>query len=182
MAYTSTLIEFVNESLSRAYVSVKGLKMLELGDQVCIGMTEQTGKEYFAKLGIQHTSVDLNGLHGALQLDLNDPLQFSHWNNYFDVVTNSGTSEHVTDQYAVFKICHDVLKVGGLAIHIVPDAYSKNWEGHGIHTYTAKFFEYFALIGYEILHNEVISSKDKAIDGLLCVAMGKAVSLPFRFV
>lgn len=181
MAYTPALIGFVNELLSRAYVSVKGLKMLELGDQVCLGMPETTGKEYFTNRGIQHTSVDLNGLHGALQLDLNEPLQFSHWNNYFDVVTNSGTSEHVDDQYAVFKICHDVLKVGGLAIHIVP-TYCENWKGHSIHTYTAKFFEYFALIGYEILYNHVITSKDKAIDGLLYVAMGKAQSMPFKFV
>ena len=45
--------------------------------------------------GVQHTSFDLNAKHGALPVDLAQPIGDPRWLGVFDIVTNSGTSEHV---------------------------------------------------------------------------------------
>ena len=66
--------------------------MLELGDKCAKGQPPY--KDWFESIGIRHTSVDWNGLHGALPLDLRQPLNLGR----FDMVTNIGTTEHVSEQ------------------------------------------------------------------------------------
>jgi len=175
MALTTILVEMMDESIASHFGYTAGLRMIELGDQVCVGMQSATGKEYFTKCGFEHVSIDLNGNHGALALDLTQPELFSEFYGYFDVLTNSGTSEHVLDQAAVFEICDKVLKPGGLAIHIVPDVSAREttWKGHSPHYYDASIFE--AMSQFTIQKIELLRSQDKeiVIDGLLYVAMVK---------
>ena len=141
------------------------LKMLELGDQIITapGLSERTGKEYFENRGIAHTSVDLNGLRGSLKLDLTKPGQFLDLHNRFDIITNSGTTEHVDPlpkQYECFSIIHECLKPGGIMIHIVPDIDELNthgaWKYHCNNYYSENFFKVLAKeCEYDLLDTSV---------------------------
>ena len=94
--------------------------MLELGNKV----NPQAGlsyKDWFTRhCNIEHVSVDVNGLNGALALDLRQPLTPLE-GRVFDMVTNIGTSEHVeSDQHCVWKNMWDHLAVGGHLVSITP--------------------------------------------------------------
>ena len=76
-------------------------------------------------------------------LDLNfDSVPEEHKGRY-GLVTNHGTSEHIMNQYNVFKAMHDFARVGGLLIHAVP--FTVHLE-HGFFNYQPNFFE--ALMRY----------------------------------
>ena len=67
-------------------------------------------------------------------------------------VTNIGTTEHVANQLNAFRTVHDLLKVGGVAIHSVPFTGMFN---HSLFNYHPKFF--FSLIinnRYRLRHVE----------------------------
>ena len=57
------------------------------------------------------------------------------------ILTNIGTTEHVANQLNAFRTVHDLLKVGGVAIHSVPFTGMLN---HSLINYHPKFF--FSLI------------------------------------
>jgi len=54
-----------------------------------------------------------------------------------DIVTNIGTTEHLINQYNAFKVIHDLMKVGGVAIHYLPFTGMLN---HCLFSYHPKFF------------------------------------------
>jgi len=168
MGLSLDYIRFIEEAIEQRTGSDGApLRMLELGDQTIDepGLPEKTGKAYFEAREFEHTSVDLNGMNGALVLDLTKPEQFTQFTDQFDVVTNSGTTEHVEPlekQYESFLIIHQCLKVGGVAVHIVPDAVSHDekgkWRGHCPFYYTAEFFDMLAAEnGYVTLENTVMN-------------------------
>ena len=123
-------------------------------------------KDYFYKIKKvkTHTSMDINGQNGALNIDLRKPITES-FNLMFDVITNFGTTEHIEstwpdDQYMAFKNIHKMCKVGGIMFHQVPKA--DNWQGrnagfntaHCPYYYYEEFFEQLAQNnGYEIYLN-----------------------------
>lgn len=110
--------------------------MLELGNKRGTGGPGDTYKAAFTARGIAHTSVDLNGLDGALPLDLRKALDLGR----FDMVTNVGTSEHVSDQKPVWRnmidACDHVL------VSITPRP--GDWPGHGLFYPTADFYRQLA--------------------------------------
>ena len=181
MGLNSAILHYIESSIKSVYGN-GGLNMLELGDQVvsdsCV--SEKTGKDYFTNRGYNHVSVDINGLHGALVRDLTKPELFQDWHGFWDVLTNSGTTEHVEpyeSQYECFSIIHDCIKVGGLAIHIVPDVREcderGSWKNHCHYYYSESFFKLLAEeCEYEILSNTII-------DNLRCVAVKKVKNIPF---
>ena len=84
----------------------------------------KVSKQYYESIGFEHVSFDLNSKDGSIPINLSKPITDSKYYEYFDVVTNSGTSEHVEpfeNQYECFCNIHECLKVGGIAIHIVPE-------------------------------------------------------------
>jgi len=95
--------------------------MLELGNK-----KNKKGlyKDHFVALGIAHTSVDLNGLDGALPLDLQKPLNLGQ---RFDIVTNFGTSEHVDNQEACWRNILD--HCGRVLVSTTP--LPGDWKWHG---------------------------------------------------
>jgi len=150
MGFYKVFLEYTNECINNVFEDLRGKRMLELGNQEMLDLSipERTGKAYFRNRGAQHISVDLNGLDGALPLDLTKPKQFAGWHNYFDIVTNMGTTEHVEPrkaQYECFSIIHDCLKVGGVVIHLVPDIddliKTGFWKGHSFNYYSHDFFK-----------------------------------------
>ena len=149
MGLLKPFIDFIEECIDKTAGKMRGISMLELGDQTCggHGIKEATGKEYFETRGVYHTSVDMNGKHGALVVDLTKCFDNPDWVGAFNVVTNSGTSEHVAPfegQYTCFQNIHDCLKVNGVAIHIVPDVADLSilgrLEHHCPYYYSEEFF------------------------------------------
>jgi SAM-dependent methyltransferase len=101
-----------------------------------------TYKQYFESLGIRHVSVDWNGLDGALKRDLRKPL----WPELgqFDMLSNIGTSEHVSDQRGLWENVHYLVKRGGLYMGLTPYPDGRSWWWHGDFYPTLQFFESFA--------------------------------------
>jgi len=182
MGLCAPYLDFIDQAIRNGLDYRAGLRMLELGDQVIDDdlIPEKTGKEYFVNRGYQHVSVDLNGRNGSIAKDLSKPRQFNVWHGDFDVVTNSGTTEHVEPlnaQYRCFSIIHDCLRLNGISIHVVPDANELDqrgaWADHCPFYYSTDFFEMLAAqCGYLIQSNTVIN-------GLRCVSLLKARDIPF---
>jgi SAM-dependent methyltransferase len=123
-----------------------GTRMLELGNKK---NSKGTYKAYFESIDIDHTSIDWNGEDGALKLDLREPIDLKP----FDMVTNIGTTEHVSDQEAVWSNIHNLTKVGGFIASVTP--LEGDWIRHGEYYPRFEFFEQFTKNGYEIEHLEI---------------------------
>jgi hypothetical protein len=67
----------------------------------------------------RYVCIDMDGTNNALDLDLNNAC-YEDVGEQFDVVTNHGTTEHCLNQLNCFRFMHDITKVGGLMIHMVP--------------------------------------------------------------
>ena len=87
-----------------------------------------TYREFYRANGCTHyVSIDWNGRDGALALDCNEPLDLP---SQFDVVTNFGFSEHVSNQPAFWQNHHEVCTIGGIMCGVTPcPGY---WPTHGI--------------------------------------------------
>jgi len=186
VALTRESLAFIDHWLAEIYGSVNGKRMLELGDQVIMDAPDlpPTAKAYYEAAGVEHISIDLNGLNGSLPYDLAKHLPRRDWDNYFDVVTNAGTLEHVEPfaaQYTCFETAHRCLKVGGLAIHLMPDVdeldRSGAWKYHCNHYYSDRFFQHLALQhGYVVLSSTLV---DWFVDPLRAVALLKVEDRAF---
>jgi hypothetical protein len=65
-------------------------------------------RDFWRWLGFEYASIDIDGSPDSLPLDLNyDNVPVSA-RGKFDLVTNFGTTEHVTNQLNAFKIIHDL--------------------------------------------------------------------------
>ena len=112
-------------------------------------------------------------------MDLTKPFG-EEWRDRFDMVTNFGTTEHVTDQYAVYSNIHFLTRTGGVMIHSVPMI--GEYPGHCLYRYTRDFFQVVAkLNGYFPVVEElkyVVGSK-KQIQILASAILVKKQNAPF---
>lgn len=120
----------------------EAVSMCELGNQhirpgIFVANKYRTGKEYFKSRGVDHVSIDINGLDGALPFDLCKQISPSpaiggigvqNIGRTFDIVTNFGTVEHLDDMYMGFKNIHDLCSTGGIMVHALPSL--KGWNLH----------------------------------------------------
>lgn len=163
MGITVEYSTFVDSIIQDLFPYEKNLKMLELGDQLFDD--GKTGKEFYQEKGYEHISVDLNGENGSIIKDLSKENEFIEWHGYFDIITNFGTTEHVEPleaQYTVFKIIHDCLSVGGIAIHLNPDVDARDtrglWKKHCRYYYSDKFYTRLVKFSdYRLLRNQEIN-------------------------
>jgi hypothetical protein len=183
MGFSLSFLDFVEECVEQTLGGLAGLRMLELGDQVIRdspSVPEATAKEFFRNRGVHHVSFDLNGCHGALEVDIGRPIENPDWLGTFDIVTNSGTSEHIEPfeaQYVCFLNIHDCLRAGGISVHIVPDIVELEerglWKNHCNYYYSHEFFATLAdLNDYDLLSSKIM-------DGLRCVCLRKRTDAPF---
>lgn len=135
-----------------------------------------TYKAFFEANGWRHVSIDLNGLHGSLNLDLQEPINLLEIGGPFDVVTNFGTTEHVDDQDACWRNVHWLVNVGGYLISSTP----LDWPKHGRWYPTGEWYvEFAALNGYEVqLKFQIVDSTGQKT---LCVRMRKIEHREFAF-
>lgn len=131
-------------------------------------------KLFWEKVGFIHTSIDMNEYDGALHVDLRTPVPVELVNK-FDIVYDGGTGEHVDNQYNLFKNCHDMVKVGGIVVHILPKVGS--FPGHCSYYYTVETFNKLGnLNSYNI--KELY---DHDADGglMVCAVFEKVLNKPF---
>lgn len=121
----------------RLYQPLVGKTMLELGDKVNRRLTY---KAFFESLGYRHVSVDLNGLHGALKMDLRRPLNLGT----FDFISNIGTTEHVASQHGVWRNICEAMHVGSVLASITPAP--GHWVWHGMFYPKEEFYRQLAAL------------------------------------
>lgn len=94
---------------------------------------------YYRALGFsEYTAIDVNSLYGSVIMDLNvDLIEAYGFRKTFDLVTNNGTGEHIFNQYAVFKNMHQLARVGGILLFVLP---CYNWLNHGFYNFNPLLF------------------------------------------
>ncbi len=119
-------------------------------------------------------AVDLQGTRTARRFDLNRPLPMPASVRY-DIVINTGTTEHVFDQRQVFETIHDRTKPGGLMVHAFPVGGCKD---HGFYLYSPCLLRDLAAAnGYETLAEVRHQS---GADEILHLAWRRRGAGPFR--
>jgi len=171
-----TYLDFINDSISKVHgTSLQGKKILELGDN-----DPTYDLQSFVSKGMEHTLIEpyhegedgnLAGPYMPRIAEIYIPKMLhkadnlSEYMNYFDVITNIGCLEHIIPlelHYDIWKNLHDMCKVGGVMIHIMPDDYEcfmyLRWLGHCTIYFSTEFFENLASkLGYEIVNNELLN-------------------------
>jgi len=112
--------------------------------------------ELCAIIGIDYWALDIIDGPRVLRCDLNRDSLPDNLSEKFTFVLNSGTTEHVLNQYNAFKVMHDAAAPGGEMLHILPIS---GYTNHGYVHYTSRFF--FDLAGYndyEILQAVYLSA------------------------
>jgi len=152
MGIRAPSMQFEQESLALCGLVYPGLLWCELGNQ---RIDRKPAKNVYLEHGVDaHVAIDLNGKDGAMPLNLDDPVPFL-FRDQFDVITNYGTSEHVNNQYQVFKNAHDMCKLNGIIINVVPR--EGHWPGHCRYFYTEKFVESLRnACGYELVLGKIL--------------------------
>ena len=161
MGIRSKMEKAEKATLKRAGLDWQHMRVCELGNQYNHVHKKAAKKVYLSRNVIEHVSIDLNGRDGSISLDLCDPLP-EHFVSKFNMVTNYGTSEHVKDQYQVFKNMNDVCCVGGFMFHTL--VFPNSWRGHGRYYYPTEFVESLSIqCQYAIDHIEKIKKPKKAL-------------------
>ena len=126
--------------------SLFGKEPVELGgpfvNQMVSGVeqmpeTSPSSRVFWESLGYEYTAFEFGGHRDVLSLDLNQDLVPQDLRSSFDLLVNSGTTEHVANQDNAFRIVHDLTKPGGLIIHDVP---AGGMMTHGMFGYNMQFF------------------------------------------
>lgn len=118
-----------------------GGHVCELGNQrfTAEGNFASTADFYKVQGYTEYLALDVNTEMGARVVDLNRPIRGRHYDLFekFDLVTNNGTGEHIFNQEAVFQNVHDLCRVGGAMLHILPVS---PWVNHGFYNFNPILF------------------------------------------
>jgi hypothetical protein len=105
--------------------------------------------DILSRAGFEYVAYDIFEGYRTTIFDLNNGAVPAAQRGSFDLVLNCGTTEHVFNQYNVFNVMHDAVRVGGLMYHTVP---MTGYLRHGYFTYTPMLFCDLARAnGYEIV-------------------------------
>jgi hypothetical protein len=110
-----------------------------------------TTYDYFKAIGYdEYSSIDINGAYNSYKFDLNLDIKSEYkFDNQYDLVINNGTGEHVFNQYNLYLNFHNLTKINGIMLNIVPFI---NWINHGFYNYNPIFFgDLAAANNYKIL-------------------------------
>ena len=94
---------------------------------------------FYCDLGFrEYSAIDVNTELKSIPMDLNFVLSEKYnFNKAYDLVTNNGTGEHIFDQKVVFENIHNLCKVGGVMIHVLPFS---PWINHGFYNFNPNLF------------------------------------------
>jgi SAM-dependent methyltransferase len=114
------------------------------------GVSHWPVSELFRDSQYRYRCLDLYDGEFTIVADLNKFEVPAEQRCTFDLVTNVGTTEHVTDQVNAFRVIHDFAKVGANFLHNVPFT---GYFNHGLYNYHPIFFVFLASANeYEIRH------------------------------
>jgi hypothetical protein len=167
-------LNLLDETVKLQGWTYKGLKMLQLGDQKIRDTTSDeviSGKSFFEKMGIEVVSIDINGERGSIPIDLSRRVKWPQYKEYFDVVTNFGTSEHVKEHLICFDNMLYFCRLGGVMINIVPKEGAHYRKAHSnAHKYTPDFFIKWAPEHHcEILKTKNVSKEERVSEWVMAV-------------
>ena len=159
MGYNATTWCFWSKFLD--FEKNRGKKVIELGNQMIkrslakiLGINECQSREYFGKMGLKCTTLDILGGNNVIAMDLSVKIKSENLLNQFDILTNAGTTEHVEpfeNQMICFNNIHNFVKKDGIMLHSVPAVGS--YKNHCSIYYTTEFFEELAKSNnYEIVY------------------------------
>ncbi len=110
---------------------------------------------FFKMLGFSEVhAVDYSDYEGAdIIFDLNSKGALpEELNGTFDYVINGGTIEHVFDIATAMANISQMIKPGGIVMHISP---SEMWPNHGFYSISPTFFiDFYATNNYDVLELE----------------------------
>ncbi len=104
----------------------------------------------------KYLAIDLHGTKDSIKYNLNEEYKVDE---QYDVVTNIGTTEHIFNQYSVFKSIHNLTKPDGLMFHQVP---GQGYYDHGFYNYQPTFFfdlaaaNDYSIIGFWMYDNNKV--------------------------
>lgn len=152
----STVIEIGAQQLSNSLLeddaaldelySASGRQRVSLGSPIDAGSVggnqnlayaAPSSREFWQSLGFHYTCLDFDGHRDSVALDLNKDDVPGRFRGAFDLLVNTGTTEHVANQDNAFRVMHDLCRPGGIMIHEVPAGGLLN---HGMFNYNMKFF------------------------------------------
>ena len=110
-----------------------------------------TTKDFFESVGFNdYKSIDLNGAYESFQFDLNKNIKEDYnFNQEYELVINNGTGEHVFNQHSLFLNFHNLTKVNGIMLNILPFI---DWINHGFYNFNPIFFaDLAAANNYELI-------------------------------
>lgn len=128
-------------------------RIIELGDQeINLNIDGEhihgIGSQQFFE-NVETVSIDINGENGSLPLDLSKSIK--DLPDPGDVLTDFGTLEHVKSLYYGLKNSFNLIKIGGIAIHVNPLS-GKYEEDHGFHYFNEAFWVAFCdLVGLNLI-------------------------------
>jgi SAM-dependent methyltransferase len=93
--------------------------------------------DILSRAGFEYVAYDIFEGYRTTIFDLNADAVPAAQRDSFDLVLNCGTSEHVLNQYNVFNVMHDAVRVGGVMHHAIP---MTGYLRHGYFTYTPMLF------------------------------------------
>jgi len=135
---------------------------------------------YYKALGFaSYDAIDVNSTYGSLVMDLNLDLGTEYgFTKTYDLVTNNGTGEHLFNQYQVFKNMHDLTRVGGLQLVVLP---FYNWMNHGFYNFNPILFADLAAANdYEIVRMSVASNVGQEVEATIDGATRDAITFPWE--
>jgi len=98
---------------------------------------------------IEYNSFDVSLRYKTELLDLNFDNLPEKYHEYYDVVLNCGTTEHILNQWNCFEVIHDATRVSGIMYHQLP---ATGYLDHGYFAYTPLFFKDLAAANdYEVV-------------------------------
>jgi len=135
---------------------------------------------WYNKSGKEYLSIDINGLNQSYQHDMQIDLPEELPKNYYNMLLDFGTIEHIKKQYVAWKNCHNLVKQGGLMVHSLPADRKGSWVDHCYHWYTKEFFEELAAsCGYEIRLLDEVKVPKKDSDYQIWACLRKVHSEDF---
>ena len=149
------MIELGNQTLKTGKLIKKILTGFNIDPTVPIGCV----KDYYLALGFKkYLAIDVNTDKDAVAMDLNlNITEYYKFTEKFDLVTNNGTGEHCFHQYNVFLNTHNLCKLGGHIIHVLP---FYRFYDHGFYNFHPNLFVSLAAHNQYKLKKLIIASSD----------------------
>ena len=109
--------------------------------------------DLYRAAGFDYISIDIEDAPHVFRFDLNFDQVPDRLKGKYDIVINSGTTEHVLNQFNALKVIHDLAKPGGLIYSMF---LLNGFGGHGLIRYCCRFVELLAAANkYETIFKQI---------------------------